>query len=821
MAVENVFNEQWYVRNYPDVAEAVQQGLITAYDHFHLFGKHEGRTPGPLFDPAHYLAQNPDVAAAVEAGLITAYDHFQQFGASESRVPVPYFDAQFYLQQNPDIAAGVEQDLFSAVEHFMLYGQAEPRALSPFFDLSAYVAANPDIAEAVAAGLINPLDHLINFGVTEGRDLGNGVSLALFQNDPQFQAVMQGGNVLDALARVAQVAPFLPTFEPPAGWTPPPDTPIPLDFVPPEGVTLVIPPAVEVPPGVDLPDAFEPVPPAPTPAPPEPPAPEPAEPEGGGPVQPPARTFTATVTEVDGVPVVSFSGSARGNISMKVDEHGVATFSRQNIRADTTVQLSEDDLVKVSLADSQKLVVAGGDLNGLNVNFVGGGSVDITGVAINESYVDGSGDSAVAQLASVNADLWNVLHPNVKGRLSDENATVITINNSAADYFITNWIYLDSRYYENWPETYAGDLDLSIAKADLALLYVDYLENGGDETPFMQFVAKTAVDENGVPTREQWIHDNFLGELWESALHGRFGVAEAEEGLLEHYLEAAGAYADRAYHSGNFVDWYGTAHKQAMAFDYEQGWNRGDYERTILKGTLDAIATDDNEMWMGDGNSITGFTLARHEGAGVELALKPKERMKGNDYEPIENEEGLIIYKVDPGSANTAASWGTPARWSLDFSVATGLNGATSALDDFTFKLHIDVDPSEDIGYVEFRLLPGNNDFNLGRVWLQMTPDGAVALNDGVPAGGFDYALEDDDAVNEHVSQNSVNFGFGFMRELLAQYGYANPEPAPDEPDDLIGDFGSPAYFDILLQAVGDAGVLLENHIQIQVTDII
>src|SRR5690606_4273710 len=89
MVLRNVFNEQWYLQQNPDVAEAVQQGLISAETHFNLFGKHEGRAPGPFFDPEFYLKQNPDVAAAVEAGLITAYDHFEQFGVSEARNPVP------------------------------------------------------------------------------------------------------------------------------------------------------------------------------------------------------------------------------------------------------------------------------------------------------------------------------------------------------------------------------------------------------------------------------------------------------------------------------------------------------------------------------------------------------------------------------------------------------------------------------------------------------------------------------------------------------------------------------------------------------------
>lgn len=68
----SLFNADWYLTQYPDVAEAVRQGLITAEEHFAQFGNAEGRAAGPLFNPEDYLAANPDVAAAVAAGLMSA-----------------------------------------------------------------------------------------------------------------------------------------------------------------------------------------------------------------------------------------------------------------------------------------------------------------------------------------------------------------------------------------------------------------------------------------------------------------------------------------------------------------------------------------------------------------------------------------------------------------------------------------------------------------------------------------------------------------------------------------------------------------------------
>lgn len=305
-AYSNLFNTQWYLSQNPDVAGAVEAGLITAEHHFRLHGNAEGRSPGPMFDTQHYLAANPDVAAAVAQGLISAYDHFARHGASENRSPLGLFDPDVYLAHNPDVAAAVAAGAFSAAQHFLMYGHAEFRIISPFLNLGAYIGANPDIAAAVAAaagaapgGQFSVMSHLLEYGVAEGRDLGNGVSLAIFANDPAFQTALGNGTAHAALDRVAEIAPFLPGFVPPPGWTAPADTPIPLDFIPPEGVRLVVPPSVAIPPDLVLPDTFEPielpVPPQPTPPappqpkPPVPPQPQPSPPEDPLPEPPPPQ----------------------------------------------------------------------------------------------------------------------------------------------------------------------------------------------------------------------------------------------------------------------------------------------------------------------------------------------------------------------------------------------------------------------------------------------------------------------------------------------------------------------------------------------------
>lgn len=288
LAPDLLFNLKWYLDHNPDVAEALANGDITApYQHFLDYGKAEGRSSSPLFNVEQYLIDNPDVGEAVENGLITAYDHFIQYGASEGRTPSHLFDAAFYLSQNPDVAAAVEENAMTAIEHFLMYGQSEPRPFSPSIDLGAYLDANPDIEAAVAAGQMSALEHLMLYGASEGRDLGNGVDMSIFADDESFADALAAGDVQGALDRVAEVAPFLPTFVPPENWEAPADTPIPVDFVPPEGTKLVIPPTVVVPPDMELPDTFEPVKPV-----------DPVEPVE--PVEPPTTEFTKGVDKLKG-----------------------------------------------------------------------------------------------------------------------------------------------------------------------------------------------------------------------------------------------------------------------------------------------------------------------------------------------------------------------------------------------------------------------------------------------------------------------------------------------------------------------------------------
>jgi hypothetical protein len=86
-------DEAWYLREYPDVADAIKAGEFkSAKHHFIENGYFEGRRPH-LFDVDEewYLVTYPDVADGVEAGHIgSATEHFLSNGYAEGRLPSEY-----------------------------------------------------------------------------------------------------------------------------------------------------------------------------------------------------------------------------------------------------------------------------------------------------------------------------------------------------------------------------------------------------------------------------------------------------------------------------------------------------------------------------------------------------------------------------------------------------------------------------------------------------------------------------------------------------------------------------------------------------------
>lgn len=426
MAVK-FFDEEWYLARNPDVRDAIDGTDITALQHFELHGMHEGRSPSPLFDNSYYLENNTDVAEAIAGTNISAYQHFELFGHSEGRVASPYFNADYYLESNPDVKDAVDAGITSAYEHFHTYGQYEGRApLSSFnpahylaanpdvnevaegdagiavqhfmrhgvaedrnfnavINIGAYLAANEDVLTAVEQGQTTGLAHLLTFGIAEGRPLGNGVSGAQFANDPVYQQAIEEGDTDAALARVSEVAPFLPEFEAPEGFELPADWPIPQDFVPVEGTLLTVPEGWQPAEPTQLPPYFE-------------------------------QPFNAELLPGG---AVSFP-DATGEIVL-VNQGGQGVFAQGNFLADISVSLNGTSTV--SLAAEQTLVGNYADI--AQVNIVGDGAVRALGTD-EADVIDASG--------------WNAVNVTVEAGAGDDTITIAdtqtALGGEGADTFV-------------------------------------------------------------------------------------------------------------------------------------------------------------------------------------------------------------------------------------------------------------------------------------------------------------------------------------------------------------------------------------------------
>jgi hypothetical protein len=83
-------DEEWYLNEYPDIAQAIRDGkLESAKQHFLDDGFFEGRRPFPMpVDERWYLEQYPDVAESVRKGVVSsAEQHFAEDGYREGRLP--------------------------------------------------------------------------------------------------------------------------------------------------------------------------------------------------------------------------------------------------------------------------------------------------------------------------------------------------------------------------------------------------------------------------------------------------------------------------------------------------------------------------------------------------------------------------------------------------------------------------------------------------------------------------------------------------------------------------------------------------------------
>jgi hypothetical protein len=123
------FDEDWYFTTYPDVQDAVNQGVFpSGWVHFRMVGYLEGRFGcQPVVDADWYLNTYPDIAQAMLEGKVTsALDHFIKFGYQEGRLPHdPHLNPKWYAPRYvPSVDPG-DADKEEMLNHFLKRGYRE------------------------------------------------------------------------------------------------------------------------------------------------------------------------------------------------------------------------------------------------------------------------------------------------------------------------------------------------------------------------------------------------------------------------------------------------------------------------------------------------------------------------------------------------------------------------------------------------------------------------------------------------------------------------------------------------------------------------
>jgi hypothetical protein len=202
-------------------------------------------------------------------------------------------------------------------------------------------------------------------------------------------------------------------------------------------------------------------------------------------------------------------------------------------------------------------------------------------------------------------------------------------------------------------------------------------------------------------------------------------------------------------------------------------------------------------LFAGTGIPAENFATATNIEKGIELGMMVLYRQGPTVPSTDTFADDVLEFDVASGPQSVAngssANNALRAAWNYTFSVATGLGGATTDLNDFTVQLLVDMDPGAGVAYRTFTLEPGGlgGPANSGFQWRDLD-SGLVVMAD--------------DEGNVNVTQNSQNYAF-----------YGLVPPLDTSTYTVGGGFAGPATFDVVLQAFSGAQLVARNHIVVNV----
>ncbi len=158
-----VFDPDWYLASYPDVANHLaDHSPATVLAWYLQFGQPRGHSPNIFFDEAWHRHAYPGLADAIRAGHVaSAFDAYCR-GGFRSRSAHWLFEESSYRRRYPDIsdAALDTADIANGYDHYLRHGNREARIGHPLFDPTFYQAAlEPD--DVTRAQALGPFPHYL------------------------------------------------------------------------------------------------------------------------------------------------------------------------------------------------------------------------------------------------------------------------------------------------------------------------------------------------------------------------------------------------------------------------------------------------------------------------------------------------------------------------------------------------------------------------------------------------------------------------------------------------------------------------------------
>ena len=166
------FDVQFYLGHYGDLKAAFGANYSAATNHWLNQGlPNEGRRGSREFHVAFYINYHGDLQTAFGTNYTAAFDHWLNQGLpNEGRTGAREVDVSYYLNNYNDLKNAFGANYQNAIGHWIAQGLPnEGRRASLAFDVQYYLATYPDLQTAFSNNFSAAFDHWVNTGISEGR----------------------------------------------------------------------------------------------------------------------------------------------------------------------------------------------------------------------------------------------------------------------------------------------------------------------------------------------------------------------------------------------------------------------------------------------------------------------------------------------------------------------------------------------------------------------------------------------------------------------------------------------------------------------------